>query len=83
MPPRRFDVVRTGLDYVPTPRRDELVEHLLGFCDRLVVGVHNEERDEPRLERRSRAGGSPSPAGPSARIRTLGSPTSAFWIDTK
>jgi SAM-dependent methyltransferase len=44
-PPRRFDVVRTGLDYVPRPQRRQLVEHLLGFCDRLVVGVHNEERN--------------------------------------
>jgi hypothetical protein len=48
-PPRRFDVVRTGLDYVPQLRRRELVEHLLGHCDRLVVGVHNEERGSPGL----------------------------------
>ena len=46
-PPRRFDLIRTGLDYVPAPRRRELVERLLGFCSRLVVGVHNEERDAP------------------------------------
>jgi SAM-dependent methyltransferase len=50
IPPRRFDVVRTGLDYVPRPRRRELVERLLGSCERLVIGVHNEERDERRLE---------------------------------
>jgi hypothetical protein len=49
-PPRRFDVIRTGLDYVPAPRQRELVEHLLGFCDRLVVGVNNEERGTPGLE---------------------------------
>ena len=49
-PPHRFDVIRTGFDYVPAPRRRELVEHLLGFCDRLVVGVHNEERDSPGRE---------------------------------
>src|SRR5918999_2584770 len=48
-PPRRFDVVRTGLDYVPPPRRRELVEHLLRYCNRLLVGVHNEERDSPGL----------------------------------
>jgi len=48
-PPRRFDVIRTGLDYVPPPRRRELVEHLLDHCDRLVVGVHNEERGSPGL----------------------------------
>jgi SAM-dependent methyltransferase len=49
-PPRRFDAIRTGFDYVPPDRRRELVEHLLGFCDRLIVGVHNEERDAPGFE---------------------------------
>ena len=44
-PPRRFDVVRTGLDYVPPDRRRPLVEHLLGYCERVVIGVHNEERE--------------------------------------
>jgi SAM-dependent methyltransferase len=51
-PPRhmRFDVIRTGLDYVPEPRRRELVEHLLSFSRRVVVGVFNEEREERRVE---------------------------------
>jgi Methyltransferase domain len=49
-PPRRFDAIRTGLDYVPRDRRRPLVTHLLGFCGRLVIGVHNEERDLPGLE---------------------------------
>ncbi|HXG75084.1 MAG TPA: class I SAM-dependent methyltransferase [Gaiellaceae bacterium] len=49
-PPRRFDVVRTNLDYVPRPRRSELVAHLASFCDRLLVGVFNEEREDRRLE---------------------------------
>ena len=44
-PPRRFDVVRTGLDYVPAPRRQRFVEHLLSYADRLVIGVFNEERE--------------------------------------
>jgi hypothetical protein len=44
-PPRGFDVVRTGLDYVPPPRRADYVRRLLGFCDRLVIGVFNEERE--------------------------------------
>lgn len=29
-PPRRFDVVHTGLDYVPAARRRDLVERILG-----------------------------------------------------
>ena len=49
-PPRRFEVIRTGLDYVPPDRRRPFVERLLGFCDRLVVGVHNEEGDAPGHE---------------------------------
>lgn len=49
-PPHRFDVVRTGLEYVPRPRRRRLVEHLLSYCDRLVIGVFNEERDRRALE---------------------------------
>jgi hypothetical protein len=54
MPPRRFDFVRTGLDYAPPTRRRELVEHLLknvvspGGC--LIVGVFNDEKDERRTE---------------------------------
>jgi SAM-dependent methyltransferase len=50
-PPQRFDFVRTGLDYVPRRRRRELVERLLGFCDRLIVGSFNEEAGERALER--------------------------------
>jgi SAM-dependent methyltransferase len=49
-PKRRFDVVRAGLDYVPTPRRPALVEHLLSFAGRFVIGVFNEEREARALE---------------------------------
>lgn len=51
VPPQRFDVVRSGLDYVPPPRRPAFLAHLLSYCDRLVVGVFNEEREERSLER--------------------------------
>jgi SAM-dependent methyltransferase len=54
IPPRRFDYVRTGLDYVPPTRRCELVEHLLGHAvapgGRLIVGVFNEEKGVRRTE---------------------------------
>ena len=50
-PPRRFEFVRTGLDYVPQPRRRDLVAHLLGFGDRLIIGSFNEEIEERALER--------------------------------
>lgn len=42
-PPHRFTYVRTGLEYVPRHRRRELVDRLLGNCDRLIIGVFNEE----------------------------------------
>ena len=82
-PPRRFDVTRTGLDYVPRPQRRKLVAHLLASCDRLVVGVFNEERDERRLESEVARWGFPV-AGrverphPHPRLAYR-----AFWIDAK
>ncbi len=49
-PLRRFDVVRIAIDYVPVPRRRELVEHVLSYVGRLVIGVFNEERDRRKQE---------------------------------
>jgi SAM-dependent methyltransferase len=50
--PRRFDFVRTGLEYVPPPRQRDLVERLLREIakpgGRLIVGVYSEERDATR-----------------------------------
>ena len=47
-PPRRFDFVRTGLDYVPARRRPDLVAHLLAHVvepdGRLLIGSFNEVR---------------------------------------
>ena len=60
-PARRFDYVRTGLDYVPAARRADLVRHLLDHVvaadGRLLVGVTNEERDKPGLADALRAWG--------------------------
>jgi SAM-dependent methyltransferase len=51
-PPRRFDYVRTGLEYVPEARQRDLVARLLRDVvapgGRLIVGVYSEERDETR-----------------------------------
>ncbi len=53
-PPHRFDTVRTGLEYVPRPRRQELVAHLLDRVvapgGRLVLGKFNEEVGRRSLE---------------------------------
>jgi len=54
-PPQRFDVVRTGLEYVPTRCRRDFVARLLADVvapsGRLVIGVYNEEREDRALER--------------------------------
>jgi hypothetical protein len=53
-PPFQFDVVRTGLEYVPPPRRRLLLAHLLERVvapgGRLVVGKFNEEVARRALE---------------------------------
>jgi SAM-dependent methyltransferase len=49
-PPMRFNLIRTGLDYVPKPRQQALVEHLLGFADTLIVGTFNEEAEMHKTE---------------------------------
>lgn len=47
-PQQRFDVVRTGLDYVPRDLRGayvaHLLEHVVAPVGRLIIGVYNEER---------------------------------------
>jgi SAM-dependent methyltransferase len=52
--PRRFDYVRTGLEYVPPPRRAALVEWLLAQVvaprGRLIVGKYNEEVADAAIE---------------------------------
>jgi hypothetical protein len=49
---RRFDYVRTGLDYVPERRRGDLIAHLLGHVvgRRLIIGSYNEEKARPSWE---------------------------------
>src|SRR5205823_920249 len=61
--PRRFDYVRTGLEYVPPQRQRELVARLLQDVvapgGRLIIGVYSEEIDATR-------------AGPSEEERVAG-----------
>jgi SAM-dependent methyltransferase len=53
-PPRRFDFVRTNVDYVPVHRRPDFVRHLIADVvehgGRLIVGVFNEETEHTALE---------------------------------
>lgn len=85
-PPRRFDFVRAGLEYVAPPRRPELVQHLLEEAcapgGRLILGVRNEPRDAEPLERQVAgwgfeiAGRADRPHSDPRVVRR------AFWIDT-
>lgn len=81
-PPREFTYVRTGLDYVPARRRAELVERLLGFCERLIVGVFNEHESERTTEDELRAAGV-EPAGRSTRRNPWkpGMEYRVLWMD--
>lgn len=85
VPPRRFDVVRTGLDYVPPRRRAEYVARLLADVvapgGRLLVGVFNEEKDRDDVASSLRAwghdvAGSTSRAHRDPRLRYK-----AVWVD--
>jgi 2-polyprenyl-3-methyl-5-hydroxy-6-metoxy-1,4-benzoquinol methylase len=61
MPPIRFDVVRTGLEYVPRPRAAALIswllEHAVAPDGRLVIGKFNEETERRALEEEAGAWG--------------------------
>lgn len=54
VPPFRFDLVRTGLEYVPRAKRPALITHLFTHVvsrgGRLLIGPYTEERDETRSE---------------------------------
>ena len=83
MPPRRFDVVRTGLDYVPPRRRADFVARLLDEVvapgGRLVVGVFNEEKDRDTVADALRSWGHPVAGATShgdPRLRYK-----AVWVD--
>jgi len=80
-PPMRFTYIRTGLEYVPVPRHEELVRHLLTFCERLVIGVFNEQIYEHDTEELMRSWGFLI-AGRSERAhREPSMAYRCFWID--
>jgi SAM-dependent methyltransferase len=56
-PPTRFTYIRTGLEYAPPAARRDLVVHLLRWCDRLIVGVYNEQANERLTEQMLRTRG--------------------------
>ncbi len=81
-PPHRFTYIRTGLDYAPRLRRRELVEHLLGFCDRLIIGVFNEEAHARPTEELLRSWGFEIAGGSErANRKKPGIDYRVLWID--
>ncbi|MGI8722769.1 MAG: hypothetical protein ACR2JG_11130 [Geodermatophilaceae bacterium] len=84
-PPRKFDVVRTGLDYVPRNRRADLVEHVLHEVlvpgGRLVVGTFNEERDLDTLESLVRSWGHAISGRTTRSHRNPELAYKAFWLE--
>ena len=85
-PPQRFDFVRTGLDYVPSFRRQDLIAHLLAHVvaapGRLIIGVFNEETGQDVLEHSVRSWGF-TVAGNTHRLHPESDLVTykALWID--
>jgi 2-polyprenyl-3-methyl-5-hydroxy-6-metoxy-1,4-benzoquinol methylase len=86
-PPRRFDVVRTGLEYVPAARAAaylaHLFDHVVAPGGRLVIGVYNEERDLTTLEDRVRGYGYDVTGTTSRPHRHPALSYKALWIDAR
>ena len=84
-PPRRFDVVRTGLDYVPPRRRAAFVARLLDEVvspgGRLVVGVFNEEKDRDTVADTLRSWGHAVAGATSRAHRDPRLRYKAVWVD--
>jgi hypothetical protein len=84
-PPRRFDIVRTGLDYVPASLRAAYLAHLLDAVvapgGRLVVGVFNEESGQHALEGEVSGFGHTVAGRTAAPHRHPALSYKAFWID--
>ena len=83
-PPHRFTYVRTGLEYVPRHRRRELIERLVGYCDRLIIGVYSEEAHARPTEELLRSWGH-AIAGRSERgnHKKPGIAYRVLWIDAQ
>lgn len=83
-PPQRFTYVRTGLEYVPRHRRRELVERLLGWTDRLIIGVFNEEaHDRPTEHLLCSWGHRIAGRGERAHPTKPGMEYRVLWIDAR
>ncbi len=81
-PRRTFTYARTALDYVPPARKRAFLDRLLGYSERVVIGVFNEHESERTTEDEIDAWGFPiggrsiraNPWKPGMEYRVL-------WID--
>ena len=80
-PPTRFTYLRTGLEYVPLPRQEDLLRHLSDFCERLVIGVFNEQIHEHATEELVRSWGFPITGRSERPHREPSMAYRCFWID--
>ena len=83
VPPRRFDYVRTGLEYVPAHRRADLLGHLMEHAvgRRLIVGVFTEETGRRALEGEVAAYGYPVAGRYESAHEDPRVARRLFWID--
>ena len=86
-PERRFDLVRTGLEYVPRGLRPELLRHLFDATvapgGRLIIGAHSEVAGSvPQLQAEVSSWGFPTAGAvevPHARDTRV--VRRAFWLE--
>ena len=81
---RRFDYIRTNLDYAPSNRTRALFENLLAQTDRLIVGVFNEQSGERPTEQMVASWGY-RVAGRSERLNVRKPEVDyrVFWVDSE
>lgn len=84
-PPRRFEIVRSGLDYVPSEFRGDFLRHLLDEVvapgGRLIIGAFNEETDQSVLENQVTDLGYTVAGRTRAPHRHPAVSYKAFWLD--
>jgi SAM-dependent methyltransferase len=86
-PPHRFDVVRTGLEYVPSRRRRDYIARLLDDLvapgGRLVIGVYSEQREDHAIGRELASWGLPIAGRTEREHADARLAYRAVWIDQK